>query len=46
MLMGFGCSVPAIMGARTMENEKDRRMTILLVPFHVLRGRGCQFTGS
>ncbi len=33
MLMGFGCSVPAIMGARTMENEKDRRMTILLVPF-------------
>jgi len=33
MLMGFGCSVPAIMGARTMENEKDRRMTIMLVPF-------------
>lgn len=33
MLIGFGCSVPAIMGARTMENEKDRRMTILLVPF-------------
>ena len=33
MLRGFGCSVPAIMGARTMENEKDRRMTILLIPF-------------
>ncbi len=33
MLMGFGCSVPAIMGARTMENEKDRRMTIMLIPF-------------
>ena len=33
MLMGFGCSVPAVMGARTMENEKDRRMTIMLVPF-------------
>ena len=33
MLMGFGCSVPAIMGARTMENEKDRCMTILLIPF-------------
>ncbi len=33
MLMGFGCTVPAIMGARTMENEKDRRMTIMLVPF-------------
>jgi len=33
MLMGFGCTVPAIMGARTMENEKDRRMTMMLVPF-------------
>lgn len=33
MLMGFGCSVPAVMSARTMENMKDRRMTILLVPF-------------
>jgi len=33
MLMGFGCTVPAIMGARTMENEKDRRMTIMLAPF-------------
>ena len=33
MLMGFGCTVPAVMGARTMESEKDRLMTILLVPF-------------
>ena len=33
MLMGFGCSVPAVMAARTMENSKDRRMTILLIPF-------------
>ena len=33
MLMGFGCTVPAVMGARTMENEKDRRMTIMLIPF-------------
>ncbi len=33
MLMGFGCTVPAVMGARTMEHEKDRRMTIMLVPF-------------
>jgi ferrous iron transport protein B len=33
MLMGFGCSVPAVLGARTMENEKDRRMTIMLIPF-------------
>ena len=33
MLMGFGCSVPAIMAARTLENERDRRMTIMLTPF-------------
>lgn len=33
MLMGFGCTVPAVMGARTMEQEQNRRMTILLVPF-------------
>ena len=33
MLMGFGCTVPAVMGARTMENERDRRMTIMLTPF-------------
>lgn len=33
MLMGFGCSVPAIMAARTLENEKSKRMTIILTPF-------------
>ncbi|HIT52359.1 MAG TPA: ferrous iron transport protein B [Candidatus Fimivicinus intestinavium] len=33
MLMGFGCSVPAIMSARTLENEKDRRLTMMLIPF-------------
>lgn len=33
MLMGFGCSVPAIMSSRTLENEKDRRLTIMLIPF-------------
>lgn len=33
MLMGFGCTVPATMSARTMENEKHRRMTVLLLPF-------------
>ena len=33
MIMGFGCSVPAIMSARTMPSEKDRRLTILLTPF-------------
>ena len=30
---GTEITVPAVMGARTMENEKDRRMTIMLVPF-------------
>ncbi len=33
MLMGFGCSVPAIMATRTLENEKDRILTILITPF-------------
>lgn len=33
MLLGFGCSVPAVMAARTLENEKDRRLTIILTPF-------------
>ena len=33
MLIGFGCSVPAIMSARTLASERDRRMTILLTPF-------------
>lgn len=33
MLMGFGCSVPGVMAARTLENEKDRKLTIILTPF-------------
>lgn len=33
MLIGFGCSVPAIMSARTLTSERDRKMTIFLVPF-------------
>ena len=33
MLIGTGCGVPAIMAARTIENEKDRRMTIILSTF-------------
>lgn len=32
LLLGFGCSVPAIMGARTLENQKDRIVTILVAP--------------
>lgn len=33
LLMGFGCTVPATMGTRTMENLRDKRMTIMLLPF-------------
>jgi ferrous iron transport protein B len=33
MLMGFGCSVPAIMATRTLASERDKKMTILLTPF-------------
>ena len=33
MLIGFGCSVPAIMATRTLSSERDRRMTILLTPY-------------
>ncbi|MDO4815982.1 MAG: ferrous iron transport protein B [Bacillota bacterium] len=33
MLIGFGCSVPAIMATRTLSSERDRKMTLMLVPF-------------
>lgn len=33
MLIGFGCSVPAIMATRTLPSERDRKMTIILTPF-------------
>jgi ferrous iron transport protein B len=33
MLIGSGCSVPGIMATRTIENDKDRKMTIMLTPF-------------
>ena len=33
MLMGFGCTVPAVMGTRILENDKDKRLTILITPF-------------
>ena len=33
MMVGFGCTVPAIMGTRTLESEKDRFMTIFMSPF-------------
>ena len=33
LLVGFGCNVPAIMGTRTIENQRDRLMTIMMNPF-------------
>ena len=33
MLIGFGCTVPAVMATRTLPSDRDRRMTILLTPF-------------
>lgn len=33
MMMGFGCTVPAVLSARSMNNQRDRRFTILLTPF-------------
>ena len=33
MLVGFGCTVPAVMATRTLPSERDRKMTILLTPF-------------
>jgi ferrous iron transport protein B len=33
MLVGTGCSIPGIMASRTIENEKDRKMTVMLTPF-------------
>jgi len=33
MLIGFGCSVPAVMSTRTLSSDRDRKMTIMLIPF-------------
>ncbi|WMJ23820.1 ferrous iron transport protein B [Paludicola sp. MB14-C6] len=33
MLMGFGCTTPAVMAARALDNEKDRKLTMMLTPF-------------
>jgi len=33
MLMGFGCSVPAVMATRTLASERDKKMTVFLTPF-------------
>lgn len=39
MLIGFGCTVPAVMATRTLPSERDRTMTILLTPFMSARRR-------
>lgn len=44
MLLGFGCNVPAIMGTRTIENEKDRFTSILINPFFSCSARLPIFT--
>lgn len=33
MIVGFGCNVPAVMGARTLENRRDRILTVMMMPF-------------
>ena len=33
MLIGFGCSVPAIMSTRTLSSVRDRKLTMILIPF-------------
>jgi ferrous iron transport protein B len=33
LLIGFGCSVPAILSARTLSSDRDRRLTVMLIPF-------------
>ena len=33
MILGFGCTVPALMASRTLENERDRRLTMMITPF-------------
>lgn len=45
MLIGFGCTVPAVMATRTLPSERDRRMTILLTPF-MSCSANCQFMHS
>ena len=33
MLIGFGCSVPAVMSSRTLPSERDRKLTVIMIPF-------------
>ena len=41
MLIGFGCTVPAVMSTRTLPSERDRKMTILLTPFMSCSAKLC-----
>ena len=43
MLTGFGCNIPAIMATRTLENPRDRLVTMLVTPF-MSCGPDCQYT--
>jgi ferrous iron transport protein B len=44
MIVGFGCNVPAVMGARTLENRRDRILAIMMVPFMPCGARLAIFT--
>ncbi len=37
MILGFGCSVPAVMASRALEDNKDRMKTMLVTPFYVMQ---------
>lgn len=39
MILGFGCSVPAVMGARTLETERERKLTVLMTPYMACSAR-------
>ncbi len=39
MLIGFGCTVPAVMATRTLSSDRDRKMTIMLTPVYQLFGK-------
>ena len=43
MVLGFGCTVPAIMASRALENRRDRYKTMLVTPVYVLLALGCLF---
>ncbi len=44
MIVGFGCNVPAIMGARTLDNKRDRILTVMMSPFMSCGARLAIFT--